>query len=293
MSSVPSTMSSIGLADRGEPAGVRFGDRARRLVGRRGPAGVGGDRSAAGGVVGRRGVGGVVGDRARRQADATGGDEPPRELSSHRVSSPPSTRQNHGRPVNLLRGSATCPDLRSRRGEFLRERGDVAGEHGGEPVTEGLGERGARTVGAHGDRHAAAAGDRRQDEVAVGRLVGGIHPDPLGPRGRRHVGVDDAVTGSRDHQSRTVEIAGFERAFMHLGTAAAVEGGGDVPGHHSDHGAGVGEHRGLPGAHRPGADDQHVHSVEIDEHRIAEPRRLRSVGGRWHVTWSGAYSLQS
>ena len=140
------------------------------------------------------------------------------------------------------------------------------------PVAQRLGERRARAVGADRRGHTAGAGDRRQDEVAVDRLIGGVRPDA---RARAASAIDASVSWSpvavmtRRTSSRSAASNGRSRTSAHCERSTASL----TTGRHEPHSRPGRVHAGdLAGPDRAAPDDEHRHVVEVEEHRICEPR---------------------
>ena len=157
-----------------------------------------------------------------------------------------------------------------RAGELLGEGDDVVGEQGAGVVAEPAGESRAGAAGADGDRQRAAAGDRREDERAVGRLVGGVDPDARRRGVGGNGGVDGGIARRRDDEAHVVEIAGLVGPLVQLGDRRAVEHVRHAVGHDPDRGPGGGEAVDLAGSDRAGTDDQHRHVAQVEPDGVLE-----------------------
>ena len=124
----------------------------------------------------------------------------------------------------------------------------------------------------------AVAGDRREDERAVGRLVGGVDPDPGGRGVGGDRGVDGGVAGGRDDEAHAVEVGGLVRPLAQLGDRRPGPARRRHVGRDDAHRARRrGQTGDLAGGDRPGADDEHRDVLEVEEHGVTgTPHRANS-----------------
>jgi hypothetical protein len=85
------------------------------------------------------------------------------------------------------------------------------------------------------------------------------------------------VAGRRHHETHTLEVARLERTGAHLGESGGVDVRTDVGGDEANTGPGIRETLGLPSADATPTDHENRDIVQVEEHRVGEPRS-RVVG---------------
>ena len=118
----------------------------------------------------------------------------------------------------------------------------------------------------------------REDERAVGRLVGGVDPQPGGRGVGGDVGVDLRSAGGGDDEADAVEIVGSYGRRRSSATASRSSSSDVVGRDDADQRARGGQPGDLAGGDRTGADDEHRHAGHVQGNRIVE-RRPRETSG--------------
>ena len=133
---------------------------------------------------------------------------------------------------------------------------------------------GLAPAGADRNGHRAIARHRRQDERAVGRVVGRVHPDASRTGVGGHGGVDRRVIGRGDDQTNPIEIAGFVGAIDDPDRQRA-DRIDSIGGHHRDRGTGLDQAFDLADGHPSPSDHEDRHTGQIKHDGVVERHRER------------------
>ena len=121
--------------------------------------------------------------------------------------------------------------------------------------------------------------DAGKDERAVGRLVGGVDPQPRRGGVGGDVGIDLRPPRRRDDETDTLEIIWAIRPGSELGDGGAIELSGHLWRHDTHHCPGGGQPGDLAGGDRTGADDEDGHAGHVQGDRVVERTHERGHHG--------------
>ena len=122
--------------------------------------------------------------------------------------------------------------------------------------------------------HLAVAGHGGQCEGAVGRVVGGVHPDAAVRCVDRHSCVHGRFVGGRDDQTNVIQVTRLVRSVddSHCQSPNAID---DVWGHHGHLRTCSEQAFDLSLGHAPTTYDQHRNAGQVEHDRVVERHQER------------------
>ena len=171
-------------------------------------------------------------------------------------------------PVESLRRAARRPEAFPLGRQQLAQHAVLGSELGGEPGPEPGRQGGTAPAGRDRDHHRPLTDDRGQGEGARRRVVGAVHPDPLGLAVLVHGPVDGRVVGGGDDQAVAGDIASPVGPLLPADALEGTDLAVDLCGDHVDPGAAGQQSLGLAGRDPPRPHHQTGLVVQDQVHRV-------------------------